>query len=137
MEQLEREGRVRHLGISNLSAEQLGALVGAVGTPPSFVQNRCYARDGWDAEVRAICRANGIVYQGFSLLTANRGVWEGAALAAIAQRHGAIPAQVVFAFARTLGMLPLTGTRDPAHMRVDLAAEHLELDPAELRALGG
>jgi diketogulonate reductase-like aldo/keto reductase len=137
MEQLEREARVRHLGISNLSAEQLRELVGAVGTPPSFVQNRCYARDGWDAEVRAICRANGIVYQGFSLLTANRNVWEGAALAAIAKRHGATPAQVVFAFARSLGMLPLTGTRDPEHMREDLGAERLELDPAELRALGG
>ena len=39
---------------------------------PRFVQNRCYAARGWDRDVRAFCAANGLVYQGFSLLTANR-----------------------------------------------------------------
>ena len=41
---------------------------------PAFVQNRCYAGRGWDRDVRAFCRERGIVYQGFSLLTANREV---------------------------------------------------------------
>ena len=41
---------------------------------PAFVQNRCYARLGWDRVVRQFCRAHNIVYQGFSLLTANQEV---------------------------------------------------------------
>lgn len=39
--------------------------------PPAFVQNRCFARLGWDRAVRAFCRDRKIVYRGFSLLTAN------------------------------------------------------------------
>ena len=38
---------------------------------PAFVQNRCFARAGWDRDVRSFCRERKIVYQGFSLLTAN------------------------------------------------------------------
>lgn len=71
MESLQTEGRVRLLGVSNISLEQLETLGGEAKVAPSFVQNRCYANAGWDSEVRAFCRQREIVYQGFSLLTAN------------------------------------------------------------------
>jgi diketogulonate reductase-like aldo/keto reductase len=102
---------------------------------PAFVQNRCFARRGWDREVRAFCRDRRIVYQGFSLLTANRTVLTHPLVADIAARNGATPAQVVFRFARAVGMLPLTGTSDPAHMTQDLASATLALSPAEVRAI--
>jgi diketogulonate reductase-like aldo/keto reductase len=86
----------------------------------------------WDRDARAVCTANGIVYQGFSLLTANRAVLADPAVKAIASRHRKTPAQVVFRFAQLVGMLPLTGTRDPAHMRDDLAAGRFALDDGEL-----
>lgn len=72
--------------------------------------------------MRALCRAHGLAYQGFSLLTANRAVAEGPALAAIAARLGATAAQVVFAFALRVGMMPLTGTSSRVHLDQDLAA---------------
>ena len=72
------------------------------------------------------------MYQGFSLLTANKAVVAGVKVAAIAKRHGKTPAQIVFRFAQQVGMLPLTGTKDPAHMRDDLAAEGFNLDADEL-----
>ena len=72
MEELHGEGRARLLGVSNVSLAQLSTLCQEASVAPAFVQNRCYARTGWDRDVRALCRDRGIVYQGFSLLTANR-----------------------------------------------------------------
>ena len=73
-----------------------------------------------DLDVRALCEINDIVYQGFSLLTANPQVLSSPRLIAIARRHRKTVAQVVFRFAIKLGMLPLTGTSDGLHMRQDL-----------------
>src|SRR5690606_5701761 len=72
MEAIHAAGKVKHLGVSNVSLEQLQQLVKHAQTPPRFVQNRCYASRGWDRSVREFCTANRIIYQGFSLLTANR-----------------------------------------------------------------
>jgi diketogulonate reductase-like aldo/keto reductase len=125
--------RVALLGVSNVNAGQLADLLAFARVPPAFVQNRCYASRGWDADVRAICAERGIVYQGFSLLTANRDVWQyHRDVKAIAKRHGVTPQQVIFAFARQRGMLPLTGTASPIHMREDLASLAIELGLEEL-----
>jgi diketogulonate reductase-like aldo/keto reductase len=128
-------GRTRLLGVSNVTRRQLEQMVAAETEAPACVQNRCFARHGWDREVRAFCLERGIVYQGFSLLTANRAVLSHALVAGIAREHGATPAQAVFAFARAVGMLPLTGTSDPAHMTEDLASRHVALAPDEVRAI--
>jgi diketogulonate reductase-like aldo/keto reductase len=118
---------VRFLGVSNVTLGQLEALFLFANVKPSFVQNRCYARTRWDADVRAFCRANAIVYQGFSLLTANLAELRSAPFREIVARVGRTPAQIVFRFAQQVGMLPLTGTTDPAHMREDLAIDDFEL----------
>jgi diketogulonate reductase-like aldo/keto reductase len=119
-------GRAQRLGVSNVSLRHLEQMAEAHSESPAFVQNRCYARLGWDREVRAFCRERKIVYQGFSLLTANAEVLRHPFIAGLAARAGATPAQLVFRFARSIGILPLTGTSDPEHMKQDLAG----LDPA-------
>lgn len=134
MEALHLAGKAKAIGISNVGLGQLRELEGAK-IRPAYVQNRCYAARGWDRDVREHCLANGIVYQGFSLLTANPRVVGHPATAAIAERLNATPAQVVFRFAAALGILPLTGTTDPRHMRDDLEALSLELTAADLDAL--
>ena len=132
MEELQQAGRVRLIGISNVSAEQVETLCDFAKVPPAFVQNRCYARTGWDRDVREVCRAAGVVYQGFSLLTANVHEMHGPEVTRIAAKHGKTPAQVVFRFAIEVGMIPLTGTTDPDHMREDLAALDFDLDEEDL-----
>jgi diketogulonate reductase-like aldo/keto reductase len=99
------------------------------------VQNRCYASLGWDREVREICKTQGIVYQGFSLLTANQGVLVEPEVRAIARRVGTGVAQVIFRFAMQVGMLPLTGTTNPQHMAEDLRADRFTLTPDKLRQI--
>jgi diketogulonate reductase-like aldo/keto reductase len=128
-------GRTRLLGVSNVSLRHLRQMLAAGGEAPAFVQNRCFARLGWDREVRAFCRQHGIVYQGFSLLTANPEVLGHPLVTDLAARRGVTPAQVVFRFALAVGMLPLTGTSDPTHMRQDLASRDLPLADDEVRAV--
>src|SRR2546428_8898205 len=128
-------GRTRLLGVSNVSLRHLEQMAAAGGEAPAFVQNRCFARVGWDRAVRAFCAERSIVYQGFSLLTANPEVLHHPLVGRAAARVKATPEQVVFRFARAVGMLPLTGTSDPEHMKQDLASRDLTLSPDEVRAI--
>jgi diketogulonate reductase-like aldo/keto reductase len=128
-------GRTRRFGVSNVSSEHLQQLAASGVELPGFVQNRCFARMGWDREVRAFCREHKIIYQGFSLLTANPEVVNHPPLIALAEKLNATAAQVVFAFARAIEMLPLTGTTQAEHMKQDLASLALTLPPDVVRAI--
>lgn len=135
IESLAQSGRARFVGVSNFTAAQLEELVGLAEVAPKFVQNRCYARTGWDRDVRAVCHRHGVVYQGFSLLTANREELASKPLRELARRSKREPAELVFAFARQVGMLPLTGSSSAEHLRLDLGALALELSRADLEAI--
>ena len=135
IEGLYQSGKIKMIGISNVTAEQLALLCERATHKPMVVQNRCYAALGWDREVREICRTHGIIYQGFSLLTANRGVLVEPEVRAIAQRFKTGVAQVIFRFAMQIGMLPLTGTTNPQHMKDDLAADQFTLAPEDLQRI--
>ncbi len=128
-------GRTRLLGVSNIALSQLQQMIAFHSEIPAFVQNRCYARLGWDREVRECCRNHDIVYQGFSLLTANKDVLRNPVVIDLAAQQNATPAQVIFAFARAVGMLPLTGTSSAEHMREDLSSLNLTLSPDAVRAI--
>jgi diketogulonate reductase-like aldo/keto reductase len=128
-------GRTRLVGVSNVSLRHLLELERTGGERPAVVQNRCFARLGWDRAVRAFCAERGIVYQAFSLLTANPEVLQHPIVGGIAAREKATPAQVVFRFARAVGMVALTGTSDREHMRQDLASGSVALSADEVRAI--
>ena len=123
--------------MSNVSLRHLEEMVKVRAEAPAFVQNRCYARLGWDREVRAFCNERKIIYQGFSLLTANAEVLRHPVVTGLAAGSGATAAQVVFAFARAIGMLPLTGTSSAEHMKQDLASSALTLSTDAVRAIEG
>jgi diketogulonate reductase-like aldo/keto reductase len=128
-------GRTRLLGVSNVSLGHLAQMQAAGAETPAYVQNRCFARRGWDRGVRSFCAERRIVYQGFSLLTANPEILRHPLVGGIAAREHATPAQVVFRFARAVGMLPLTGTSDSEHMVQDRASHALTLSPDEVRTI--
>jgi len=137
MEALHEEGKLRYLGISNVRPDQLAALLRLSRVRPTFVQNRCYASFGWDAEVRAICNLEGLVYQGFSLLTANPQILRGGLVEGMARTYRRTPAQIIFRFAIQIGIIPLTGTTDPRHMSEDLGVHEFELTAPEVKAIEG
>jgi diketogulonate reductase-like aldo/keto reductase len=135
IESLYTAGKCRMIGVSNVSAGQLLELCAKAKVKPMAVQNRCYAILGWDAEVRAICREHSIIYQGFSLLTANQRYFHEADLRATAKRLRVTESQVIFAFSLHVGMLPLTGTSYAKHMQEDLASVELKLTDDEIELI--
>ncbi len=135
MEGLASSGHVRFLGVSNVSVRQLQELASQARIRPRFVQNRCFATQGWDREVREFARTQGIVYQGFSLLTANRPVLTHPLLQQMARRYGRTVPQIVFRFALQLGMMPLTGTTNEQHMRDDLAIFDFRLENDDIQTI--
>ena len=128
-------GRTRLLGVSNVSLHHLEQMSQSHDEAPSFVQNRCYARRGWDRDVRLFCAEHNIIYQGFSLLTANAEVARHPLVHKLAAQYDVTPAQILFNFAAAVGMLPLTGTTSAQHMQQDLASETFELTSQEVDAL--
>ena len=135
MEAIHKQGRVRLLGVSNFKLEQIRLLCARAEVKPRFVQNRCYAARAWDKDIRGVCAKEGICYQGFSLLTANRALVDHAMIKEIAARHDKTPAQCVFRFALDVGMIALTGTKDATHMAQDLDVFDFTLTPAEIAAI--
>jgi diketogulonate reductase-like aldo/keto reductase len=140
LEDLQRSGSTRAIGISNVSADQLELLLADATVAPAFVQNRCFTRPAADRAVRDLCRRSGTAYQGFSLLTGNPRMLHAPQVHAIAERLGATVPQVVFRYCLERGMVVLTGTTSSRHMAEDLAAPSLDLggqDLAVLDALAG
>jgi diketogulonate reductase-like aldo/keto reductase len=136
MEEYYQTGKTKMIGISNVQADQLQELCEKASVKPMVVQNRCYAVMGWDKDVRDICKTQGIIYQGFSLLTANQDVLREPQVWDIAKRVGANPLQVIFRFSQQIGMLPLTGTTNEEHMKDDLAVlNQFELSPNDLQTI--
>jgi diketogulonate reductase-like aldo/keto reductase len=135
MEALLRSGKTKMIGVSNITSAQLAELCEQAQVKPMVVQNRCFASLHWDKQVRDICKTYDIIYQGFSLLTANREVLVFPEVQRIARRLGTGSAQIVFRFAMQVGMLPLTGTTSERHMKEDLQAERLSLSEEEVQRI--
>jgi diketogulonate reductase-like aldo/keto reductase len=135
MEAIQESGRARTIGISNVTLEQLQNLCKQARVRPRFVQNRCFAVQAWDRDVRKLCAANGITYQGFSLLTANQQLFVRPQMARIARRYGRSISQVIFRFALEAGMIALTGTTNSGHMQADLSIFDFRLDPKEVEEI--
>jgi len=128
IEALVDAGGVRGAGLSNCyELEELEFLHRFARIKPSVLQNRFYAKTGYDRELRAFCRDHCITYQSFWTLTANPHVLASAAVAELAAKYRRTPAQVLFRFLTQSGVVPLTGTRSETHMREDLAVFEFDL----------
>jgi len=137
MEKLHASGKARLLGVSNVTIEQLESLVAGASAKPAVVQNRCFAAMGWDRAVREFCQTRGIIYQGFSLLTANPQAVNHRLTRELARKYGTGPTQVIFRFAQQAGIVPLTGTTSTEHMKQDIEAYGFELEASEVAECEG
>ena len=140
---LRDEGVVRHLGLSNVTAEQLDVALAI--TPIASVQNRFGLLDRSDEALVDRCAAEGIAYLPYGPLGAEP-MRHGSPLgdrvegpvAQVAQRHGVTAAQVALAWLlhRSPSLVPIPGTTSPAHLAENLAAREVHLDDADLAVLG-
>jgi pyridoxine 4-dehydrogenase len=132
---LQEEGKIRHIGVSNVSTDQLArarALVDVV-----TVQNRYNLADRHAEDVLEHCAEAGIGFIPWFPLATGDLARRGGALDDLARTHEATPGQLALAWllARSPVMLPIPGTSSVEHFEENLAAAELSLDPEELERL--
>ncbi|MFF3014166.1 aldo/keto reductase [Streptomyces sp. NPDC057939] len=136
LEGLRAEGKIRHVGLNTVSAEQLRSAMEL--SPIAAVQNPYNLLDRSSAEVLALCEAHGIAFLPYYPLGSGALTRESAAaVTAVAAAHGAGPGQVALAWLlhRSPVLCPTPGTGSPAHLAENLAAGAIRLEPRELALL--
>jgi hypothetical protein len=132
--ELKDEGFVRHVGLSNVSVDQLETARDHVEV--ATVQNRYNVAHRADDDVLAACEAYGIGFVPWYPLAA--GDIDGVdGIREIAAAHDATPPQIALAWllARSEVTLPIPGTGSVAHLEENVAAARIELTDAELARL--
>lgn len=148
MIELKKQGKIRHLALSNVNATQLAQALEK--TPIVAVQNMFNVGGGTGAlakmshaevespeAVLAACEAKGIAYLPFFPLAVGALGKPQPALAAAAQKHRATPAQIAIAWllARSPVMLPIPGTGSPEHLQENWDARKIALTKDEVASI--
>jgi pyridoxine 4-dehydrogenase len=133
---LRQEGKIRHVGLSNVSGEQLARAQAVV--PIASVQNRYSLADRRSEDVLEDCERQGIAFLPWYPLAVGDLAMPGGALGRIAGGRGATPAQVALAWllARSPVVCPIPGTASLRHLEENVGAASLELTDEELGAFG-
>jgi pyridoxine 4-dehydrogenase len=135
--ELQEEGKIRHIGVSNVSVEQLER-ARSIATVVS-VQNRYNLSDRGSEDVLEACAADGLGFLPYFPLAVGRLAESGGPVDEVARSHGATPAQVALAWLlqRSPVTLPIPGTSSLAHFEENLEAGELELTEEEVETLSG
>jgi len=138
---LQKEGKIRHLGVSNFTVEELARARRV--TPIVSVQNRYNIADRTSADVLAVCEREGLAFIPWApIARGSPDILESSAaskaLDALAKAHGVsvFQAAIAWLLAKSPAMLPIPGTSSVAHLEEDVAAARIRLSASELAALG-
>ncbi|MBX3142633.1 MAG: aldo/keto reductase [Trueperaceae bacterium] len=135
MQEFQREGLVRHLGLSQVSVEEIEAA--SAYFKVATVQNHYNLSKRDDEAVLDYCEQKGIGFIPWYPLAAGKLLEPGSVLDGVARRHGATASQVALAWLlkRSPVMLPIPGTSKVAHLEQNVAAVDIELSDADFAAL--
>jgi len=135
MAELRSEGKVRHVGISNVSVDQLAAARRIV--PVVTVQNRYSLTDRASEDVLEACEQDGIGFIPWFPLAAGSIARPGGPLDQVAEEQDATQAQIALAWLlkRSEVMLPIPGTSSAEHLEENVAAAGIELSDEQFASL--
>jgi aryl-alcohol dehydrogenase-like predicted oxidoreductase len=135
LKELQDEGKIRHVGVSNVSTEQLDQARSIVEVVT--VQNRFNLVDRHSEDVLEVCERDGLGFFPWFPLAAGDLAKPGRVVDELARRHDATPSQIALAWllARSPAMLPIPGTGSVAHLEENAAAAGLKLGDEELHEL--
>ena len=135
LKDLQDEGKIRNIGVSNVDVEQLEQARGIVEVVS--VQNRFNLADRFAEPVLERCQELDIAFIPWFPLAAGELAEPGAAAAEIAAAHDAGPGQIALAWLlrRSPVMVPIPGTSSIEHLEENLAATEIELSDDEVRRL--
>lgn len=133
--ELQREGKIRHIGVSSVTLEQIQAAQQMVRV--ASVQNLYNLVDRRDEAIVDYCTQHSIPFMPYFPLAVGNLGRETGPLTTIAQRHQATPAQVALAWllARSPQIVLIPGTASVAHLEENIAAVSIQLSEAERREL--
>jgi pyridoxine 4-dehydrogenase len=136
LRELQEEGKIRHVGVSNVSLDELERARAVVDVVT--VQNRYNLVDRHSEDVLFACEREGIGFIPWFPLATGDLASPGGPLDELAREHDATPGQLALAWllARSQVMLPIPGTSSIEHFEENLAAERIELDSHALEQLG-
>ena len=131
---LQREGKIHHLGICNVTEAELDEAIGVA--PMVSVQNRYSGVDRSSDSLVDRCERDGRAFLPWAPLAFGQ-IGSDAAIGAIARAHQATPHQVAIAWllARSPVIVPIPGTGSTAHLEENMGAATLELSPDEIATL--
>lgn len=134
--ELQGRGLVRHIGVCNVSADQLARARGIADVVS--VQNRYNLTDRASDDLVDYCEREGLAFLPWFPLATGELAAPGGRLDQIAQAHGATAAQVALAWllTRSPTMLPIPGTGSIEHLEENMVAAQLDLTPNDLAILG-
>jgi pyridoxine 4-dehydrogenase len=129
------EGKIRHIGLSEVTVKQLEVARGIVEI--AAVQNQYSVFERKHEPVLQYAERNGIVFVPWGPLKSGVDADATALLSSIADRYGVAPQQVVLAWLlqRSPSMLPIPGTQSIAHLKANIAAAGLVLSDEDVRSL--
>jgi pyridoxine 4-dehydrogenase len=132
---LREEGKIRMIGVSNVSLAQLEAAMQVAEVVS--VQNRYNLADRESEPVLRRCEELSLVFLPWGPLATGELARPGSPLQDVARRHGASPGQIALAWllARSPVMLPIPGTSRVAHLEENISAAVIELERSEVQAL--
>jgi pyridoxine 4-dehydrogenase len=135
LKELQDEGKIRHVGVSNVSVEELERARAVVEVVT--VQNRYNLTERHSESVLETCERDGIGFIPWFPLAIGELARPGGPLDDLARRHDAAPGQLALAWllARSPVMLPIPGTSSIEHLEENVAAQSIELDPADVERL--
>jgi pyridoxine 4-dehydrogenase len=135
--ELQAEGKIRHVGLSNVSVAQLDEARRIVEI--ASVQNQYNLGNRSSEDVLETCEREGIAFLPWYPLDAGALARSGGPVEEIAAAHGATPAQVALAWLlqRSAVTIPIPGTSSLEHLEENLGARELRLSEAELARLSG
>ena len=135
LKELQDEGKIRHIGVSNVSVEQLETAREIVEVVS--VQNRFNLTDRHSQDVLERCEELGLAFFPWAPLAAGELAEPGGPVDRIASAHDASPGQVALAWllARSAAIVPIPGTSSVEHLEENLAAADLQLTADELAEL--
>jgi len=128
---MQREGKIRHIGVSNFSVEQL-ATARAIADVVT-VQNRYNVGERSSEAVLEACERDGLGFLPWAPVGSGQLAQPGGKLDEIAERHGVSVAELILAWLlhRSPVMLPIPGTGQIAHLEENMAATSLTLSAEE------
>jgi aryl-alcohol dehydrogenase-like predicted oxidoreductase len=135
LKELQDEGKVRHIGVSNVTVDQLRRAQSVA--PIVSVQNEYNLADRSSEDVLEVCEAEGLAFLPWYPLSAGRLARPGGPLEEVARKHGATPGQVALAWLleRSPVVLVIPGTNSVEHLEENVAAAGLRLDEDDLVSL--